>query len=360
MMRMGSDGMGRAAEAAPPAGLALDVAALGRLMPLHLRVGPGGHLRGAGPTLAKLLPADAMGRPLLEVFDVTRPRGLVPPETGGGGAWAPNLGLLTGARLKLALKAPPNTGFKGLAVPLDAGEGWLLNLSFGIGVAEAVREHRLTDADFAATDLAIEMLYLLEAKSAVLDELRRLNLSLHNAKTAAEEEAMTDTLTGLRNRRAMDAALATLTASGTPFGLMHVDLDFFKQVNDTLGHAAGDHVLTEVARILTEETRGGDTVARVGGDEFVLLFPGLSDPQVLERIGERILARIEQPMRHEGQPCRVSASIGLTVAGPGISPDRLLSDADRALYASKRGGRGRVTRFSPDLSPLGEAPGNAA
>ena len=354
-----------AASATLPAGLSLDAAALGQLMPLHLWIDHEGAVRGAGPTLVKLLPPDACGRPLTEIFDITRPRSLSTDPRRSSPAdrledLPPRLSQLSGSRLKLALKASPHTGFKGIAVPLDAAQGWLLNLSFGIGVAEAVRDHRLTDADFAATDLTIEMLYLLEAKNAVLDELRRLNLRLHNAKTEAEEQALTDTLTGLRNRRAMDATLAALTGSRTPFGLMHVDLDFFKQVNDTLGHAAGDHVLVEVARILREETRAGDTIARVGGDEFVLVFPALTDAEVLERIGSRILARIEQPMRFEGQPCRISASFGLVISEADTTPDQLLGYADRALYASKRAGRGRITRFTPDLPVVQEAPSDAA
>lgn len=336
------------APAPAPAPIAIASDALGRLMPLHLLLGRDGCVRGAGPTLTKLFPPGGLlGHCLFDLFALQRPRGVDGPA---------GLPALPGARLKLALRDPPHTAFRGFAVEVgmgdgDPGVGLLLNLSFGIGVPAAVREHRLTDTDFAVTDLAVELLYLIEAKSAVLAELRRLNLRLQSAKTAAEEQAITDPLTGLRNRRALDAALRGVAAAGRRFSLMHIDLDYFKQINDGLGHAAGDHVLAEVARLLQAEVRAGDTVARVGGDEFVLLLPELACAEALDRIAHRILERVEQPIDFEGHPCRISASIGTVMAGDDatVDPDRLLCDLDRALYASKRAGRGRVTAFCEDL-----------
>jgi diguanylate cyclase (GGDEF)-like protein len=205
----------------------------------------------------------------------------------------------------------------------------------------------LTDADFAATDLAMELLYLVEAKTAVTEELRQLNLRLQGARDAAEEQALTDTLTGLRNRRALDFAMSHLIDQHIPFGLMHIDLDYFKAVNDTLGHAAGDHVLREVAKTLMAETRSGDTVARVGGDEFVVLFKTLTEPDMLHGIAERVVMRLSEPMLFEGKICRISASIGITISTNYTIPlaDRMLSDADEALYASKNAGRGQAQMF---------------
>ena len=121
------------------------------------------------------------------------------------------------------------------------------------------------------------MLYLVEAKSAAMDESRALNSRLQGAKIAAEEQAFTDTLTGLKNRRALDHVMARLLAMGEVFSCMHVDLDYFKSINDTLGHAAGDHVLQVVAQVLVAETRAPDTIARVGGDEFVILVHDMDD-----------------------------------------------------------------------------------
>ena len=133
---------------------------------------------------------------------------------------------------------------------------------------------------------------------------------------------------------------------------MHLDLDFFKAVNDTMGHAAGDHVLQQVARIMVEETRSDDTVARVGGDEFMLLLTGKLTHQVLERISARLIERLEEPIPFGAQTCKISASIGvvLSTAYDDI-PDvtRLQEDADIALYASKHKGRACFTFYDPTL-----------
>lgn len=233
---------------------------------------------------------------------------------------------------------------RGLGLRLGSDGAVLLNLSFGIDLIAAVRDLALTDADFAATDLAMELLYLAEANAAVTRELRGLNLRLEGARMAAEEEAMTDPLTGLRNRRAADLVLERMCAARAAFGLLHMDLDYFKTVNDTLGHAAGDFVLECVGRILREQLRTEDCAARIGGDEFVVIIAGRSDPKTLQAIAERIIARICQPMDFEGQPVRVSASIGMVRSADAAEPDatRLLATADRALYAAKHAGRGRA------------------
>jgi diguanylate cyclase (GGDEF)-like protein len=333
------------AAGAPTPAVALSAAALDRLMPLHLVLAPDGRIVGAGPTLRKIIARcveagdPLIGQGFFDMFDLRRPGGLR------------NMADLTahaGERLTIFARSTGSPGFRGVVLPLGTG-GLILNLSFGFGVIDAVRDYGLTDADFAVTDLAMELLYLVEAKSAVMEELRNLNERLQGAKRTAEVQALTDTLTGLRNRRALDLTLADLVDRGQGFGLMHIDLDYFKTVNDTLGHAAGDHVLRQVAAVLLDETRKGDLVARVGGDEFVVVFPLLHDAEALGRIAGRMVERLSAPIDFEGHPCLISASIGVAVSTnyDVLTPDRILSDADEALYASKHAGRGRALFHSP-------------
>lgn len=313
------------------------------ICPMHLLLSDVGTITHAGPTAEKLCPGGSLvGKNILDVFDLKRPRDVTTMDA---------LRANAGEKLHLQLHGPRQTEIKGVMMPAPLPGLSIVNLSFGISVVDAVTDFALTSADFAATDLTIEMLYLVEAKSAAMDASRKLNLRLQGAMIAAEEQAYTDTLTGLKNRRAMDHVLARLAEWGTRFGLMQIDLDWFKAVNDTLGHAAGDFVLQTVARIMVEETRESDTVARVGGDEFVVILPHASSQDVLQNIGQRIIDDLSRPMNYQGEVCRISASIGLAFYDPHGSKTvaEIMDDADVALYASKDGGRGRQTVYHPGL-----------
>jgi len=323
------------------AALGIDRAALDRLMPLHLIVTLEGTIVHAGPTLRRIRPAPELtGAPFQAHFDVRRPR---------DAHTVADLGGLIDSPLRLSLRDRERTALKGQAVPLSCGRALLIDLSFGISVVEAVRRFQLTSADFGATDPAIEMLFLVEAQRAALDESKKLNGRLQSARLAAEQEAATDKLTGAKNRRAMDHMLIRLVGQGIPFGLIHLDLDDFKAINDTHGHPAGDTVLREVARILQESTRTRDMVARIGGDEFVIVLHGMTHAARLSALAERILARCEVPIRHAGRDIPVSVSLGITASALYEAPDAatMLADADRALYASKRDGRGRYSVAPP-------------
>lgn len=316
--------------------ISLDGSGLAHFMPMHLLLDAEGRALSYGPTLRRVLGAEAVpGARFEELFEVRAP---------GGAVTVAEVLARGGNRFRLVPRRGLRAGLRGLGLRL-AGEGQiLLNLTFGIDLISAVRELALTDADFAATDLAMELLYLAEANAAVTRELRGLNLRLEGARVAAEEEAMTDPLTGLRNRRAADLVLERLCSARAAFGLLHMDLDYFKAVNDTLGHAAGDFVLETVGRILREQLRAEDCAARIGGDEFVMILANRSDPKTLQTIAERIIDRVSQPIAYEGQVAQVSASIGIVRSTDMLAPEpnQLLATADRALYAAKHAGRGRA------------------
>lgn len=165
-----------------------------------------------------------------------------------------------------------------------------------------------------------------------------------------ERLAFVDPLTRLPNRRLMEdrlqQALAFAARTEKLVAVCMMDLDGFKDVNDTFGHAAGDAVLVAVAGRLQQVVRTNDTVARMGGDEFVLLLAGLNDVGEAEEILARALAAVREPVRLAGeQPAQVSASIGLAVFPHDAQlAEDLLRRSDAAMYAAKRQGRNRCNR----------------
>lgn len=317
---------------------ALPSAVLDRLMPLHAVISPLGRVRAAGPTLRRLFGGQrVLGRSFLSLFELRAPARITDMA-----------GFIDRLGQKMSLiprGAAPALRLRGVAVPLGRAEqGYLVNLSFGFDCPRAVAQLHLTEADFAPTDLIMEMLYLTEANAAVLGEMRGMSARLDGARVQAEEEALTDPLTGLRNRRASDSLLARLCREGTGFALMHLDLDYFKQVNDRYGHAAGDHVLGVVAGVLRRQCRAMDSLARVGGDEFVLILPGLTDAPRIALIAERIVEELTRPIPFDGKTCRIAGSIGYVIVPEGAEadPSEVLVASDMALYAAKQAGRGRV------------------
>ena len=318
-------------------------AMLDRLCPMHIVLTSDGHIRSAGPTTLKVCGHDIIGAQFLSIFEIKRPREIT------------SLAALletAGRKLNLQFRAPPHRALKGVLMPGPAPDETIVNMSFGISIVDAVQKYNLTAADFAPTDLTVEMLYLVEAKSAAMDASRQLNERLQRARIEAEQQALTDTLTGLANRRGMDQSLARLLSNGENFSVMHLDLDLFKGINDTFGHAAGDFVLQHVARIMSSEVRDSDLVSRVGGDEFVILLAKSPDAAILEDIAGRIISLVSQPVKFEGNLCKVSASVGVSFSKGRSSPtdaDELLNEADTALYAAKNAGRGRVVFFEPTM-----------
>jgi len=158
------------------------------------------------------------------------------------------------------------------------------------------------------------------------------------------EQATRDALTGLANRRAFEAELASSVIgkrSTDASGVMFLDLDGFKKINDEYGHKAGDEVLVETAKRLLDSVRDSDTVARLGGDEFTVLLRGVHNKDEAIIVAERILAAMREPMRlSTGVDVHPTPSLGIALAsGTGTDPSTLLKDADAAMYEAKRAGK---------------------
>jgi diguanylate cyclase (GGDEF)-like protein len=174
------------------------------------------------------------------------------------------------------------------------------------------------------------------------------------AESRAHDLARLDPLTGLPNRlqlrEHLDAALARLERSGEGCAVLLVDLDRFKPVNDTLGHPVGDALLHKVADRLRAMVRVGDTVARIGGDEFVVLQAGVTEPGEAQALARRVVDLVGRTYMIEGQLLSIGASVGVALApADGRDADRLLKNADLALYRAKLDGRGTFRFFEPAM-----------
>jgi diguanylate cyclase (GGDEF)-like protein/PAS domain S-box-containing protein len=175
-------------------------------------------------------------------------------------------------------------------------------------------------------------------------------------RVAAEEQlefhAFHDALTGLPNRRILldrlQHALTRGSRSGEVHAVLFADVDRFKMTNDSLGHQAGDELLILIANRLKGVVRAGDTLARIGGDEFTLLLEDIGNLEAAERMAERVLDRVREPLTlSDGRVILSSLSIGIAVAAAGASPDDVLHDADVAMYQAKSRGTGLCQTFDP-------------
>jgi diguanylate cyclase (GGDEF)-like protein/PAS domain S-box-containing protein len=185
------------------------------------------------------------------------------------------------------------------------------------------------------------------AVAADISDRKRLEAQLRH-------QAFHDALTGLPNRALfhdrLEHALARISRHGGLLGVLLLDLDGFKTINDSLGHAAGDELLGVVAERLRTAVRPSDTVARLGGDEFVVLVEDAATPEEAEAVAERLLANLAEPITITGRdsPIPVGASIGIVTTATGVSAGELLRDADIAMYLAKGQGGGQ-RRFDPTM-----------
>jgi diguanylate cyclase (GGDEF)-like protein len=238
------------------------------------------------------------------------------------------------------------------AVVADAPSGMALQTvlivcciaTLTVGAATSDRARLIARLDASVAERTRQ----LDARNAVL--------SRFNAELRAV--AATDHLTGLANRRAFEAALRQRLALCGPgpgsepeqgTGLLILDIDRFKRINDDHGHAIGDQSLIHVARLLEAGLRGGDLLARVGGEEFAVLCAA-ADAEQLAEIAERLRRMVRAAplqLAENAEPVAISVSVGGALAGPGDDMDSLLRAADRALYAAKRAGRDRSRIAQP-------------
>ncbi|KQZ81460.1 diguanylate cyclase [Mesorhizobium sp. Root157] len=177
-------------------------------------------------------------------------------------------------------------------------------------------------------------------------KLRAMTASLSARSETLEVAALTDSLTGTHNRRYFDTALGAYIEEfrriGKPIGLMILDLDHFKQVNDTHGHDVGDEVLKAVGHCLKDMTRYHDIVARLGGEEFAVVTPNMDAPR-LEKFGQRILNAVAMmPITAGNVRLKVTTSVGLAIWDGKETAEEFYRRADRQLYEAKRLGRNRV------------------
>ncbi len=185
------------------------------------------------------------------------------------------------------------------------------------------------------------------------EEILRQISELNENRIELERMAHHDPLTGLPNRRLffdrLEHAIANAKRSGKRVGLLFVDLDHFKEINDELGHAIGDEVLCNMARLLSAITRSGDTVARLGGDEFIILFDQLEDGSILNGIAQKLLGHLQNRLLLGGHEVLVQASLGISLYPEhGDNAESLVQNADKAMYRSKRDGRNRATLASQE------------
>lgn len=200
----------------------------------------------------------------------------------------------------------------------------------------------------------VEVADLARGFNRMIEELKHRNEKTRQAEASLHSQARTDALTGLPNRRLFTESLSQAAAFARRehqvMGLLYIDLDGFKHVNDSLGHSVGDQLLCEVAERLSERVRQSDMLARVGGDEFTVILRSIKGAQDAGTAADSILRSLSKPFLVDGREISIGASIGISTFEKGYcDATDLLKQADSAMYAAKRAGRNRICYFNSEL-----------
>jgi diguanylate cyclase (GGDEF)-like protein len=250
-----------------------------------------------------------------------------------------DLTLLLGASTEPASTGPASTE-PASTRPASTFPGYLLHIEMRDG-RMAVLEIRWSDLRHDAT------------VGGLVFTLRDVT-EQHELQEELKHRAFHDTLTGLPNRalftKETSAAMAAAQADGRTAGVLFVDLDDFKVVNDTMGHSVGDELLVAVAARLASAVRRTDIAARFGGDEFALLIGDAPDPDAVDAFAERIVAAFAEPFTLQGAEVLAAATVGVATSQDSVDVDELLRHADLALYAAKTAGKRRWRHYQPVLT----------
>ena len=293
----------------------------------------------------------------------TRSRSI--PSGGHGAVYrGPNRDALAGGALPAAPRASrsgsrsctPTTASAGASAVARLLEGEPIELEYRVVgldgreriVLEHLRPRREADGTLFYDGVARDI----TERRRLEDELRRSMAELERARSAAELRARTDELTGAFNRRHFaEIVEEAMAGDATGWGLLILDADHFKQVNDAHGHVVGDAVLVELARRLAACLEAGDCLARWGGEEFAVLLQGVASDAELDRRAQRLRTAVaSSPVAAGGVSVRLTISVGAARAGAELDNlDALVETADRCLYVAKRHGRNRVS-LVPNLA----------